>query len=90
MGGEEFTEKFRTQLEDDLEENYNSYKAHNESKNVFKAFRTPAVFFAAAVIMYIAGGIFGLVGLYTFANFCSLIMGVAMITLALWAYIRYE
>ena len=90
MGGEEFTEKFRTQLDSDLEDNYNSYKSHNESKNIFKAFRTPAVFFTVAVFMYILGGIFGLFGLYTFANLCSVIMFGAMLTLALWGYIRYS
>ncbi|XP_017140673.1 atlastin [Drosophila miranda] len=90
MGGEEFTEKFRVQLDDDLEEVFVNYKAHNESKNIFKAARTPAVYFACAVIMYILSGIFGLVGLYTFANFCNLVMGVALLTLALWAYIRYS
>lgn len=90
MGGDEFSEKYREKLEEDLEETYNSFKSHNESKNIFKAARTPAVYFAIAVIMYILSGIFGLVGLYTFANFCNLIMGVSLLTLALWAYIRYS
>ncbi|XP_068152245.1 atlastin [Drosophila tropicalis] len=90
MGGEEFTEKFRQQLDEDLEEVFVNYRAHNESKNIFKAARTPAVYFACAVIMYIVSGIFSLVGLYTFANFCNLVMGVALLTLALWSYIRYS
>ncbi|KAH8275761.1 hypothetical protein KR026_005146, partial [Drosophila bipectinata] len=90
MGGEEFTEKFRIQLEADLEDVFNNYRAHNESKNIFKAARTPAVYFTCAAIMYILSGIFGLLGLYTFANFCNLLMGVALITLSLWAYIRYS
>ncbi|XP_067617278.1 atlastin [Eurosta solidaginis] len=90
MGGEEFSEKFRQQLDLDLEDSYVNYKAHNESKNIFKAARTPAVYFASAVICYVLSGIFGLIGLYTFANFCNLVMGVALLTLALWAYIRYS
>lgn len=89
MGGEEFTEKFRQQLDDDIEEIFTMYRAHNESKNIFKAARTPAVYFALAVIFYILSGIFGLVGLYTFANFSNLVMGVGLLTLAFWAYIRY-
>lgn len=88
MGGEEFSEKFRQQLDVDLEDSYVTYKAHNESKNIFKAARTPAVYFASAVICYVLSGIFGLIGLYTFANFCNLVMGIALLTLALWAYIR--
>lgn len=90
MGGEEFSEKYRERLEADLEETFSSFRAHNESKNIFKAARTPAVYFAIAVIMYILSGIFGLVGLYTFANFCNLVMGISLLTLALWAYIRYS
>ncbi|XP_055590257.1 atlastin [Uranotaenia lowii] len=90
MGGEEFSEKYREKLELDLDDAYTTFRAHNESKNIFKAARTPAVYFAIAVIMYILSGIFGLVGLYTFANFANLIMGIALLTLATWAYIRYS
>lgn len=88
MGGEEFSKIYLEQLEQDLEEQFNNYKTHNESKNIFKAARTPAVFFAIAVTMYIFSGVFGLVGLYTFANFCNLVMGVSLLTLVMWAYIR--
>lgn len=90
MGGKEFSEKYHEKLEQDLDESYVTFKAHNESKNIFKAARTPAVYFAIAVVMYIFSGIFGLVGLYTFANFANLIMGIALLTLATWAYIRYS
>lgn len=88
MGGEEFSQKYLEQLDIDLEEQYNSFKAHNESKNIFKAARTPAVFFAIAISMYVFSGIFGLFGMYTFANFSNLVMGIALLTLTLWAYIR--
>ncbi|XP_055848492.1 atlastin isoform X1 [Episyrphus balteatus] len=90
MGGDEFSEKYREQLDSDLEDTFNNFRSHNESKNIFKAARTPAVYFAIAIIMYILSGIFGLIGLTTFANFCNLLMGVALLTLALWAYIRYS
>ncbi|XP_055380890.1 atlastin [Condylostylus longicornis] len=90
MGGDEFSEKYRETLENDLEESFQTFKTHNESKNIFKAARTPAVYFSIAIVMYILSGIFGLFGLYTFANFCNLIMGVALLTLALWCYIRYS
>lgn len=88
MGGEEFSQKYLEQLNIDLEDEFTKFKAHNESKNIFKAARTPAVFFAIAIVMYILSGVFGLFGVYTFANFCNLIMGIALLTLTLWAYIR--
>ncbi|XP_059611226.1 atlastin isoform X2 [Phlebotomus argentipes] len=90
MGGEEFSEKYREKLDMDLEESFGNFRAHNESKNIFKAARTPAVYFAIAVVMYILSGIFGLFGLYTFANSANLVMGAALLTLAMWAYIRYS
>lgn len=90
MGGEEFSERYRDKLEQDLEEAFNNFRAHNESKNIFKAARTPAVFFGIAVIMYMLSGIFGLFGIYTLANSSNLLMGIALLTLALWAYIRYS
>jgi len=90
MGGEEFSETYRDQLMVDLDEAYENFRSHNESKNIFKAARTPAVYLTIVVTAYILSGIFGLLGAYTFANFFNLIMGVALLTLALWAYIRFS
>jgi atlastin len=90
MGGEEFSQIYMEKLIKDMDDSFTQFKAYNESKNIFKAARTPAVFFAIAVTMYILSGIFGLVGLYTLANICNLIMGVGLLTLVLWAYIRYS
>ncbi|XP_048504895.1 atlastin [Athalia rosae] len=90
MGGDEFSQTYMEKLQKDMDESFQQFKAHNESKNIFKAARTPAVFFAIAVTMYILSGIFGLVGLYTLANICNLVMGIGLLTLVLWAYIRYS
>ncbi|KAF5271746.1 hypothetical protein FQA39_LY08069 [Lamprigera yunnana] len=90
MGGEEFSQKYKEQLEKDLDETFNQFKSHNESKNIFKAARTPAVFFALAITCYIASGVAGLFGAYTVANSLNLIMGISLLTLTLWAYIRYS
>ncbi|KAG8303912.1 putative RING-H2 finger protein, partial [Homalodisca vitripennis] len=72
----------------DLEEKFVAFKAHNESKNIFKAARTPAVFFVIAVVCYILSGVFSLFGLYPLASTCNMVMGLALITLILWSYIR--
>lgn len=79
---------FLQQLETDIEDQFTSFKAQNESKNIFKAARTPAVFLTVAIFFYVLSGVFGLFGMYTFANFSNLIMGVALLTLTLWAYVR--
>lgn len=72
----------------DIDEAFIKFKAHNESKNIFKAGKTPAVFFVIAVITYIASGVFGLVGFENLSLICNLLMGIALLTLVLWAYIR--
>ncbi|XP_047994039.1 atlastin [Leguminivora glycinivorella] len=90
MGGDEFSQSYCEQLVRDLEEQFKQFSAHNESKNIFKAARTPSVYFAIAMFFYVLSGVFGLVGLYPIANLCNLAMGLALLTLVLWAYIRYS
>ncbi|XP_071454214.1 atlastin isoform X2 [Hetaerina americana] len=90
MGGAEFSEKYKIQLTVDLEEMYNAFKAHNESKNIFKAARTPAVFLVIALVAYVLSGIFGLIGIYTLSNLCNMVVLVSFITLGVWAYVRYS
>ncbi|XP_063831178.1 atlastin-like [Ostrinia nubilalis] len=90
MGGTEFSQAYCEQLVQDLEEHFQQFRAHNESKNIFKAARTPSVFFAIALVFYVLSGVLGLVGLYPLANLCNLAMGLALLTLVLWAYIRYS
>lgn len=71
-----------------MEELYTQFRMHNESKNIFKAARTPAVFFALAVAFYILSGVFGLVGIYSVANLANLVMGISLVTLITWSYVR--
>jgi len=90
MGGEEFSETYRAKLVADLNDMYEQFKLHNESKNIFKAARTPAVFFTLSVGFYIISGVLGLIGMYSFANLCNLAMMFSIMTLALWFYVRYS
>ncbi len=88
MGGEEFSETYKQQLIDFVEDSFIQYKEINESKNIFKAAQTPGVFFIVALLTYILSGIFALFGLETFCNFMTLIMAVNIIALCIWAYVR--
>ncbi|KAJ8925953.1 hypothetical protein NQ315_009806 [Exocentrus adspersus] len=90
MGGEEFSQTYKEQLEKDIEETFAQFKAHNESKNIFKSARTPAVFFILAVLFYICSGVFGFVGIYSLANICNVGMALAFVTLGTWSYVRYS
>ncbi|KAL7021389.1 hypothetical protein ACKWTF_011856 [Chironomus riparius] len=90
MGGEEFSEIYKQQLVDFVEDAFINYKEQNESKNIFKAAQTPGVFLAVALITYIMSGIFALLALETFCNFMTLIMAINIIALCIWSYIRYS
>lgn len=90
MGGDEFSRSYEQRLDTETEEAFCNYLKFNESKNVFKAFRTPAVLFTVVVIAYVFSSIFGAVGLYLFANLLNLCMGMALFLLCLWGYVRYS
>ena len=90
MGGAEFSQAYGEKLEGELLELHENFIKHNESKNIFAAARTPAVFFALMVICYILAGVLGILGLETFANVVNMLMGVALVMLITWAYIRYS
>ena len=53
LGGEEFSLKYRDQLLTEIEESYQHYKAHNDSKNIFKAANTPITLFVMWTVLYI-------------------------------------
>ncbi|XP_019880053.2 atlastin isoform X1 [Aethina tumida] len=90
MGGEQFSAKYKEQLEKDIDDTFQQFKAHNEGKNIFKAARTPGVFFGLCVLCYVLSGIMGLLGIYSLANVFHLGMIVCLLTLVLWAYIGYS
>ena len=90
MGGEEFSERYRNKLESDLDDLYGQYKLHNESKNIFKAAKTPSVLFTLAVFGYVLSGFFGFIGMYTLADIFNLLMGISLLILVIWGYARYS
>ncbi|GAB6021766.1 hypothetical protein CHUAL_004344 [Chamberlinius hualienensis] len=90
MGGQEFSRSYEEKLFNEIDVAFVNFEKNNESKNIFKAFRTPAVLFTLVIFMYLLSGIFGFLGLYAFANMFNLKMGIAILTLCVWAYIRYS
>ncbi|CAG0883977.1 unnamed protein product [Darwinula stevensoni] len=90
MGGAEFSEMYQVMLEKEVDDMFEKYKAHNESKNIFKAARTPAILFVVAMVMYVFSTAFNLLGLNMLLAMANTVMGVAFIALALWAYARYS
>ncbi|XP_063800970.1 atlastin-3 isoform X2 [Pseudophryne corroboree] len=90
MGGVEFSRQYREELEKDMDDVYSSLCKHNESKNIFTAFRTPAVLLALVAALYMASGITGFVGLGIVAQLFNCAMGLLLIALLTWGYIKYS
>ncbi|XP_065446022.1 atlastin-2 isoform X9 [Chrysemys picta bellii] len=90
MGGEEFCRRYQDQLEAELDEIYANFVKHNDGKNIFYAARTPATLFAVMFAMYIISGLTGFLGMNSIASLCNLIMGLALISLCTWAYVKYS
>ncbi|XP_020337588.1 atlastin-2 isoform X1 [Oncorhynchus kisutch] len=90
MGGEDFCKKYQEQLEGELDEAYSNFHKHNEGKNIFYAARTPATLFVVMFTTYIVSGLTGFIGMNTIAVLANLVMGVALITLCMWAYVKYS
>ncbi|XP_071395512.1 atlastin-3 [Centroberyx affinis] len=90
MGGQEFCDRYQVQLEAELVEMWQSFSKHNESKNVFSAFRTPAVLFVLVCLLYVLSGVLLFIGMSTVALACDCVLGVAMIAMVTWAFIRYS
>merc|ERR1712117_871697 len=68
MGGEDFSLKYRTQLEDEMTDSLEKYRLHNESKNIFKATRTPIILILMVVCCYIFCQLSSLFGFEKISN----------------------
>eukprot|EP00063_Salmo_salar_P086604 XP_014061439.1 PREDICTED: atlastin-2 isoform X2 [Salmo salar] len=90
MGGEDFCKKYQEQLEGELDEAYSNFHKHNEGKNIFYAARTPATLFVVMFATYIVSGLTGFIGMNTIAMLADLVMGVALMMLCMWAYVKYS
>ncbi|XP_007431748.1 atlastin-2 isoform X2 [Python bivittatus] len=90
MGGEEFCRRYQDQLEEELDEIYANFVKHNDGKNIFYAARTPATLFAVMFAMYIISGLTGFLGMNSVATLCNLVMGLTLVSLCTWAYVKYS
>ncbi|XP_068615841.1 atlastin-2 [Brachionichthys hirsutus] len=90
MGGDEFCQRYQNQLEAELDDSYSKFSKHNDGKNIFYAARTPATLFAVMFATYVVSGVAGFIGLSTLASLANLVMGVALLSLCVWAYVKYS
>ena len=90
MGSSEYSKPYEEQLQADLEESYEQYIKHNDSKNLFNVARTPITLVTTILAMYILSALFGLVGVYSLSNFANMLLGLSILLLCVWSYVRYS
>ena len=89
MGGAEFSESYADKLLAEIEETYTQYTKHNDGKNLFNTARTPITLTSIMVFCYVISGLCGIIGLYSWSNFANLMLGVCLVMIIIWSYVRY-
>ncbi|XP_006270828.3 atlastin-3 [Alligator mississippiensis] len=90
MGGAAFSRGYEEQLETELAELHAHFSRHNEAKNLLGALRTPAVLAGTVLALYLGSGLSGFVGLSVVAQLCNGLVGLLLLALLAWGYIRYS
>ncbi|KAL7978214.1 hypothetical protein Chor_014753 [Crotalus horridus] len=90
MGGREFSQRYEDELTQELSDLFEDLSKHNQSKNIFNTFRTPAILFGFIVVLYVSSGITEYIGLSVVAQLCNLIVGLLLLSMLAWGYIRYS
>ena len=90
MGGPEISREFEEQLNKDIDEAYVNFIKINDSKNIFNAARTPAVFLVIMVVSYMTSGFCVMVGLGSLASLFNMALGLALVAIVTWAYVRFS
>lgn len=90
MGGEEVSLKYCNELEEKIEESYESFVKRNESKHILNAYRTPAVLGILMVFSYLVSSILDALGVESLSQTAIFGLYVPLFLLFLWLYVRYS
>ncbi|XP_063001751.1 atlastin-3 [Elgaria multicarinata webbii] len=90
MGGKEFSQRYEDELVKEMNELFADLAKHNQGKNIFNTFRTPAILFSLIVSLYLGSGITDYIGLGIAAQLCNFVVGLLLLALLAWGYIRYS
>ncbi|XP_014773654.1 atlastin-2 [Octopus bimaculoides] len=90
MGGSEFSHSYEEKLQKEIEELFVNFCNHNESKNIFKTARTPAVLVIMMIFFYFGATLFAFFGLSPVAALFNLIMWIVLLLIIVAGYVRYS
>ena len=90
MGGENFSKEYEEKLTDEINELYENFLKINDSKNIFNAARTPAVFLIVIVISYMVSGFLLMLSLDSLASLFNILLVLALLATVTWLYVRFS
>ncbi|CAF1266231.1 unnamed protein product [Adineta steineri] len=90
MGGEQMSQSYLQELENEIAELYSNYKKHNDSKNVFAFSRTPTTFISTMVICYLIAGLLDTFWLGGINFIFMFAFWVCFALLFVWLYAKYS
>jgi len=90
MGGEEHSRQYREQLRAEIEETYQQYKAHNESKNIMNVAGTPLTLAFIWICLYLLSQVAALVLLGPVVAVAQYLQLATVLTGAAWGYTKYS
>ena len=90
MGGEEISRQYYAELEQKIDESYESFVKRNESKHILNAYRTPAVLGVVMVISYLISSILNTLGVESLSQTAIFGLYIPLLLLCVWMYIRYS
>ena len=86
MGGKEFSDKYKKSLKEDIDRLFETFRARNESKTLFRSTKMPGTLLKVAGTCYVLSGAFGLVGIDSMANLFNLGVGLTLLGPTAYAY----
>ena len=90
MGGESLSVKYYDELVQEMDELYENYVKHNDSKNIFAFSRTATSLIAIMIITYILSGLLEWFWLGSFVFILNFLFWTCFFLLCAWIYVKYS
>ena len=90
MGGDSLSAKYYDELQHEMDELFEAYVKHNDSKNIFAFSRTATSLIAIMVISYLASGILEWFWLGSVSFILTFVFWSCFFLLCGWIYVKYS
>jgi atlastin len=90
MGGESLSVKYLAELNKEMDELFENYVRHNDSKNIFAFSRTATSLLAIMVFSYLLSGLLEFFWLGSFSFILNFLFWSCFFLLCAWIYVKYS